>query len=99
MTDYIRSNTNTASCGTQSLIQSNYSTCKSSTWLFRSLAYWVISPNIINSDLVFLVNGVGAINNDFVNDSLSLYPALYLTSETQIIDGVGTSSDPYQITI
>ena len=101
MSEYIRSNSNKSSCGTFSLYNSNYSSCKNTTWIYNSSYYlWTLSPNsVISSGLYcgFYVNQDGLVYNDGVGGNNDVRPVLYLSSEVKIIGGDGSKNNPYTL--
>ena len=71
--------------------------CKNNNWLHKGSWYWTLSPYSGNSYSVFLVSGEGVVNADGAFDSLGVFAATYLTSDIRIIEGDGTSSNPYKL--
>ena len=70
--------------------------CKNKDWLFdTSKIIWTMSPNSGFAYYAFAVaaSGYGAINS--VCDAFGVRPVAYLKSNSQIINGTGTQSDPY----
>ena len=97
VSDYLRANTNTEQCGTHMLNQDNYSTCKTTDWLFMNDWYWTISPTASYSIGVFNVFSFGFVNYDDANYSSNApRPAAYLSSDITLT-GEGTSSNAYKI--
>ena len=98
MSEYVRSNSNKSSCGTFSLYNSNYNSCKNTTWMFYSINWWwTLSPRSGYSYYVFYVDRDGYLrNNDADITDIAVRPALYLSSEVKL-SGSGTQSDPYVV--
>ncbi len=100
MSEYIRSNSNQDSCGTYSLNQSNYSSCKNTTWMQNAGIYnwWILSPFAGSAHLVFQVFSDG---NIFDTDGgmAQVRPSVYLSSSVKIVSGDGSQTNPYQIEI
>ena len=97
VSEYIRSNSN-SNCKTFRLNNNNYSTCRNTTWMYKSnIAYWwTLSPYSGTSNNVFRVNSNGGVNNYPANNAnTAVRPAITLSSEVQITGGIGTESDPY----
>ena len=96
VSEYIRSNSNKSNCSSFSLNNDNYSSCKSTTWMFNSATWWTLSPfagfdlNLYGVDLYGKINIVSATGRDGVR------PTLYLNSEVTLT-GSGTQSDPYVV--
>ena len=94
--EYLRANTNTELCGNLSLNNSNYSTCKTTNWLFKNDYYWTISPSSGNSNYVFRVYGNGLVSSISANNINTVLPAITLSSDISL-SGSGTVGDPYII--
>ncbi len=99
--EYIRSNSNQSSCGTMSKINSNFSICPSTTWIFPKdyVDWWTLSPDAGYIRNVHHVNpgyrnfGSGNVNENY----LVILPVTTLSSDIKITGGTGTQSDPFQI--
>ena len=103
VSEYLRANTNTEQCGNFSLNNSNYSTCKTTDWMFNivpSNGYlWTISPCADSSSSLFRVDGYnndGRLVRSSANGSNGVSPAVYLSSDITLT-GDGSSSNPYVI--
>ena len=101
--DYVKSNSNTSLCGTvyaNSYSAGNYSTCKTTSWIYSSIGSsypWTISPYSGSSTLyVFDVDSDGNFYGINANASHGVAPAFYLSSDITLI-GEGTSNSPYTI--
>ena len=94
--EYLRANTNTELCGKLSLNNNNYSTCKTTNWLFKNDYYWTISPHSSYSRRVFIVNYYGQLNDDYSNFTNAVLPAITLSSDINL-SGSGTAGDSYRI--
>ena len=98
VSEYIRTNSNTSSCGTFRTYNINYNSCKNTTWILNSNInnfWWTLSTY---DRYVLIITTFGSIENGGVNTSYFLArPTLYLSSDIQIISGNGSSSSPYQI--
>ena len=96
--EYLRGNTNKEQCGSFSLNNDNYSTCKITNWLFKSSFYWTISPDASNSYRVFYVSGSGhLVSNGDADNAFAVLPAITLSSEISL-SGSGEAGDPFIIT-
>ncbi len=98
LSEYIRANSNKEQCGTFSLNNNNYSTCKNSDWMYdSSLYWWTLSPYSGSSNHLFYVNSNCNVNSDGIANLtyFAVRPAITLSSEVQITGGTGTESDPY----
>ena len=99
MSEYLRSNNNKSSCGTFSLYNSNYSSCRNTNWMYINDSWWTLSPDADSAgNDVFAVDygdfGTGIGGAGRINDAVR--PVVYLSSEVTL-SGSGTQSDPYQI--
>ncbi len=96
VSEYLRANTNTELCGNLSLNNSNYSTCKTTNWLFKGTRYWAISPNASSSDGVFCVGSNGSLRGSNAYDARAVRPAITLSSDISL-SGNGTEDSPFII--
>ena len=71
------------------------SKCKNNNWLFKSNNYWTISPNLINSNVIFRIVNKGVGSYYYSYSPHVIYPSVYLKSNVVIKSGTGTSADPY----
>ena len=98
--EYIRTNSNIKLCGTQSLLSSNTTTCRDTTWMFNKDDFWTISAQSDTNNETFHIISFGYITTASTNVKFNdVRPALYLSSEIKITGGTGTSQDPYQISM
>ena len=99
VSEYLRANSNKEQCGTYSLNDSNYSSCKNSDWMYINDSWWTLSPVSGHSSYVFRVDSYGSVNSYTRADYayIALRPAITLSSKVQITGGMGTVSDPYTI--
>ena len=99
MSEYLRTNSNKSSCGTFSLNNANYTSCKNTTWMFNINYYWLtLSPYYGTSTHVFTMSNDGYViyyTTDIAN--YSVRPTVYLSSEVKITGGDGSKSNPYTI--
>ena len=83
---------------TQNLNGYDNATCKNNNWLFKGNDEWILPQIASYSSLALFVYSDGGVNlNDrevrrYLN---AVRPVLYLTASVQIIDGDGTSTNPY----
>ena len=94
--EYLRANPNKELCGNFSLNNSNYSTCKTTNWLFKNDYYWTISPYSSRSSSVFGVIDGGNLLISDAYSALAVLPAITLSSDISL-SGSGTAEDPYKI--
>ena len=101
LSEYLRANSNKKQCGTHSLNNGYYTTCRNSDWMYYSRNnWWTLSPDSSNSNRVFVVNSnsyAGYERANRMNDAIR--PAITLSSEVQITGGDGTQSKPYIISL
>ena len=97
LSDYYKANTNMSQCGTYSLNETNYETCKTTNWLVPTSGYyWTITPRDINDFNVFNISSEGNVRiNGASRTDVSPRPAAYLKSSINIIEGDGSSSNPF----
>ena len=95
--EYLRANSNKELCGNISLNKSNYSTCKTTNWLFKGTVYWTISPRSSFSDIVFRVNYRGNLDSSGANYTTNaVLPAITLSSDISL-SGSGETGNPFVI--
>ena len=97
VSDYLRSNSNQSSCGTHSLNQSNYSSCKNTTWMQNSsINFWrILTP--YPGFYSFIVSSSGDVRHGPVNDSYEIRPSVFLSSKVKMTGGDGSQANPYTI--
>ena len=102
--EYLRANTNSEQCGTFMLNNENFSTCKTTDWMYVLLStgdpLWTISPVPNHSNYVISIGGSGALLG-LGDDQISTYkgavsPVFYLSSDITL-SGLGTQSNPFVI--
>ena len=75
---------------------SEFSDCKNNDWLYESsYLQWTFSPYASYSNYVFLVYPAGYIRNYNAGNSYGVHPVAFLKSSIKIVDGDGSSSNPY----
>ena len=73
--------------------------CKNSDYL-SGLTEWLQAPYASVSNFAAALSSPGYVNTiSYVAHSSAVRPVLYLTSETQIISGDGSSSNPFQLAL
>ena len=75
---------------------SSYSDCKNNDWIFNSSYQWTITPLASDSRYVFLLfsSGYAGRNNAEITYD-GVRPVVFLKSSIKIVDGDGSSSNPY----
>ena len=74
---------------------SDFSDCKNNDWIFNSSSQWTITPSASNSYVVFLLGNRGYVNSYRTDYARGVRPVVFLKSNIKIIDGDGSSSNPY----
>lgn len=104
VSEYIRTNSNSSSCGTLRLNNDNYDTCKNTTWLYLGTnilePWWTITPSDYElNPYVFLINSYNGLISRTHPDyyDYQVLPTLYLKSDIKIINGNGSQSNPFRI--
>ena len=92
--EYIRANTNTEQCGTLKLVNTNYSTCKTTDWIYNNDYWWTLSPRADDSLGVWIVDFDGHLGSYYALIESVVRPAIYLNSNLTL-SGSGTATDPY----
>ncbi len=74
--------------------------CKNSDYLSIGVNEWLQAPNASNSHDAANLNGSGFVYaDDYVTLYFAVRPVLYLTSETQITGGDGSSTNPFELSL
>ena len=94
--EYLRGNTNKEQCGSFSLNNDNYNTCKTTNWLVKGTDYWTISPYASDSFSVFVVRTYGYLDSYTARNAIAVLPAITLSSDISL-SGSGEALDPFVI--
>ena len=94
--EYLRANTNKDQCGSLSLNNDNYNTCKTTNWLVKGTDYWTISPYASDSFSVFVVRTYGYLDSYTARNAIAVLPAITLSSDISL-SGSGEALDPFVI--
>ena len=73
---------------------SSYSDCKNNDWLYES-SQWTITPRASLSSNVFNVLRTGCLSGNNASSATGVRPVVFLKSNIKIVDGDGSSSNPY----
>ena len=71
------------------------SDCYNNDWIFNSSAEWTITPRASHSNDVFRLDYAGCVNGDGTRYAFGVRPVVFLKSSIKIVDGDGSSSNPY----
>ena len=74
---------------------SDFSDCKNNDWIFNSSYQWAITPHASYSDKVFGLGNTGYVYSGNARDARGVRPVVFLKSSIKIVDGDGSSSNPY----
>ena len=75
---------------------SDFSDCKNNDWIFNSSYQWIITPRASFSFYVFFLNSTGYVNYNHADlTNYGVRPVVFLKSNIKIVDGDGSSSNPY----
>ena len=80
---------------------SNAYICKNNNWMQRSRYTWYLSPNAYGSfaSYAWFVSGDGYAIYDIAANSNAVAPSIYLKSNVLMKGGLGTSTDPYELSL
>ena len=104
--EFLRANTNTRLCASWRFSDENYTTCKTTNWMYNIVLsgnnLWTISHVYDQGrSVVYVVGGTSSfslmMNYNDANSSKGVSPVLYLTSDITL-SGTGTEKDTYVIT-
>ena len=100
VSEYIRSNSNQASCGTFDLNEDNFMSCQNTTWMFNYTYWWTSTRITGNTSGVFYVISPGSVGYTYANIAyITVRPSVYLSSDIKITGGDGSQNNPYQISL
>ena len=71
------------------------SDCYNNDWIFNSAEQWTITPYASDSRNVFNLRSAGYVRSGNANNTRGVRPVVFLKSNIKIIDGDGSSSNPY----
>ena len=71
------------------------SDCYNNDWIFNSANQWTITPRASSSGIVFGLSSAGFVSSRNAYDALGVRPVVFLKSSIKIVDGDGSSSNPY----
>ncbi len=71
------------------------SDCYNNDWIFNSASQWTITPHASNSGHVFSLNSTGCVDSYYASDAYGVRPVVFLKSSIKIVDGDGSSNNPY----
>ncbi len=69
--------------------------CYDNDWLNNSDSQWTITHTADNREIVLNIFSNGYIEGSFSSNSFGVRPTVYLKSSIKIVDGDGSSSNPY----
>lgn len=81
-------------CLTKNLFDYDGDNCKSNDWLDLG-STWTLSPDSSYKYFVFYIDIDGYLTNEDVNVTFDVWPTLYLTTSTKIVDGTGEIGSPF----
>ena len=71
------------------------SDCYNNDWIFNSAYQWTITPHASRSDRVFSLHSTGYVYDNITGNAIGVRPVVFLKSSIKIVDGDGSSSNPY----
>ena len=74
---------------------SDFSDCKNNDWIFNSSSQWTITLYVSISGNVFSLVSAGYVNDNNASTTYGVRPVVFLKSSIKIVDGDGSSSNPY----
>ena len=78
----------------------NYPDCYNNDWLYNSSNHqWTLTPDASSLYRVFYVNSYGRVAIYSTNNPHGVSPALYLNSNIKIVNGEGTESNPFVLSL
>ena len=81
-------------------LSSDYSDCKNNNWLYdSSITQWTLTPATKYNSRVFDIISDGTVNVGLAYGIFSIRPSIYLMSTVVIMNGDGSQSNPFQLSI
>ena len=81
-------------------LRNYYSSCKNIDYLSIGVVEWLQAPYASYSNNAAVLRNTGSVRTSYhVPDSYAVRPVLYLTSETQITGGDGSSTKPFELSL
>ena len=74
---------------------SDFSDCYNNDWIFNSAYQWTITPRASYSNNVFRLDRAGYVVSRNASGTRGVRPVVFLKSSIKIVDGDGSSSNPY----
>ena len=71
------------------------SDCYNNDWIFNSAHQWTITPHASTSDRVVSLRSTGYVHSNITSITNGVRPVVFLKSSIKIVDGDGSSSNPY----
>ena len=99
LSDYGYSVLSSSCARTTTMDSYSKSSCAGESWMYYGNYAWTLVPNSSNANYVWYVHFNGFANDNYARLGYGSFPVLYLKSNTKIIEGMGSVSDPYQIKI
>ncbi len=95
-TDYYYS-ADLSNCNHQIYWMALYTSCANSSWIKSNNSTWTITPGQSGATNAWYIVNNSSANYSNVSSAFNIWPTLYLDPNTIIIEGNGSSSNPYQI--
>ncbi len=88
-------------CLTKGLGDYNESNCNTNDWLKTNNNSWTLSPISTLSIDAFYIRDFGDVSfdGDYILGAYEVWPTLYLTTSTKIVDGTGNINSPFVLSI
>ena len=71
------------------------SDCYNNDWIFNSAYQWTITPRASSSGYVFGLRDTGCVDGSYTSSAYGVRPVVFLKSSIKIVDGDGSSNNPY----
>jgi len=75
--------------------------CEGNNWLYNNSSYWTISPYAATNyaRVIWFIYNNNSILGTRANTPYGVRPSVYLSPDVKIVDGTGTDTDPYQLSL
>ncbi len=82
---------------TTNLFDYDTNSIPASNWIYSGVGEWSVSPRLTYSNVAWYVYDSGRASSYITSNGIAWRPVLHLKSNTKIVGGTGTESDPFQL--
>lgn len=81
---------------------SNYQDCYNNNWIIKAgQTLWTMNPSKSSDNInrIYCFNETAILNNAYPYGALDIYPVVYLKNSIQIVSGLGTKENPFELNL